>query len=401
MKKSFAFLGLLFAMSVFALEPITVENLTTKENWKIAGKVVLNPIEDPEVGKAIQCSNFPTGNAILKVPFNNEQLEALDQYQGISFKIKGDGSDCWASISVINPLYTAYAYQYLVPLKSTEWVTYKLAWSELSPEYPYGAIGTSDGMPPCGLTGIRVGNRWDIWYDNAKIPPFSFAIADFKYEPVVAKETHAYVPATLQDFIAKLNAKEPVTIQCMGDSITAGTSLRNKLEDRYSKRIQNLLREKYEYEDITVWNRAVGGAGICDERVWLNRDFSLGTPDLVTIWIGYNDRFRIISKEAYKRAIAKYVDMVIEKTQGKSAIVLFATGPGKNEGFTMMDLFADVIREVAAEKNLALFDINKIFKAFGRRQFSEKYMADAAHPNPEGHKIIATSFCDFLINYGK
>ena len=398
MKRSSSFLCLLFAFTVysFALDVITIDDFSTPTAWKAVNKVTVAPAEGPDGAKAIAVSNLPYGTASHKLSFTNEELDVWDKYQGISFYVKGDGSDCWSPVAISNS-YGSYSYVYFVPLKSTEWVKYTVAWRDFIPEGFAGLIGEPNGIPPCGINELRVGCRWNIWFNNDKIPAHTLTLANVVLEPVVAVDNTPYKPAPFSKILDKLRKREKLIIQFQGDSITAGTSLRDKVNERYSIKTEELLREWLKTENIICVNRAVGGARTNDERAWLNRDFSGETPDLVTLWIGYNDRSGTAAASYYKSAVNDYIDRICAKTKGQAAILLFATGVGAGARFTMMDEFAQTIRDLAKERGIECFDVNAYMKAVGKLPLGEKYMADTAHPNAAGHKFVADKLCEFLI----
>ena len=386
---------LLMAIGCMALETMSLDKLDKPARWKVVGGVTVEAAEGVNGQAGVVISHLPKGTAQLQFAFDDEQMDIFDQYQGVSFYVKGDGSECWETISLLHNY--NYTYNYFVPLKSTEWVKYTVAWRDFIPEGQCGMIQQSGGIPACGINTLRIGCRWKIWYDNAQIPEHSLMISDVKLEPVVNRPANTWKPAPFEGVLAKLRNKEPLTIQFQGDSITAGTSLANKVAERYSIKTEELLRKWLKNDKINCVNRAVGGARTNDERAWLQRDFSGDVPDLVTLWIGYNDKSGCNTVGYYKQTVADYIDRVAEITKGKSAFLLFTPGPGKGPRFTMMDDYAQAIRELAAERGLPCFDVSKLFKAFGKKEFSDTYMADTAHPNAKGHQVVADALCEFLV----
>ncbi len=386
---------LLMAIGCMALETMSLDKLDKPSRWKTNGGVTVEATDGVNGQAGVVVSHLPKGTAQLQLVFDDDQLDIFDQYQGVSFYVKGDGSECWETISLLHNY--NYTYNYFVPLKSTEWVKYTVAWRDFIPESQCGMIQQSGGVPACGINTLRIGCRWKIWYDNAQIPEHSLMISDVKLEPVVNRPVNTWKPASFESVLAKLRNKEPLTIQFQGDSITAGTSLANKVAERYSIKTEELLRKWLKNDKINCVNRAVGGARTNDERAWLQRDFSGDVPDLVTLWIGYNDKSGCNTVGYYKQTVADYIDRVAEITKGRSAFLLFAPGPGKGPRFTMMDDYAQAIRELAAERGLPYFDVSKLFKSFGKKEFSDTYMADTAHPNAKGHQVVADALCEFLV----
>ena len=394
MKKIF-YACLFMAIGCMALETMSLDKLDKPSRWKANGGVTVEAADGVNGQAGVVVSHLPKGTAQLQFAFDDEQMDLFDQYQGVSFYVKGDGSDCWEAIGLLNNY--NYTYYYFVPLKSTEWVKYTVAWRDFIPEGQCGMIQQPGGIPACGVNSLRIGCRWKIWYDNATIPEHSLTISDVKLESVVNRPANTWKPAPFENVLAKLRNKEPLTIQFQGDSITAGTSLANKVAERYSIKTEELLRKWLKNDKIVCRNRAVGGARTNDERAWLPRDFRDEAPDLVTLWIGYNDKSGCNTAAYYKQSVADYIDRVAEKTKGRSAFLLIVPGPGKGPRFTMMDDYAQAIRELAAERGLPYFDVSKLFKSFGKKEFSDTYMADMAHPNAKGHQVVADALCEFLV----
>ena len=244
MKRSSSFLCLLFAFTMcsFALDVITIDDFSIPTAWKATNRVSVAPAEGPNGAKALAISNLPYGTASHKLSYTNEELDVWDKYQGISFYVKGDGSDCWSPVGFSNS-YGSYSYIYFVPLKSTEWVKYTVAWRDFIPEGFAGLVGEPNGIPPCGINELRVGCRWNIWYNNDKIPAHTLTLANVVLEPVVPVDNTVYKPAPFDKVLEKLRKREKLIIQFQGDSITAGTGLRDKVNERYSIKTEELLRE--------------------------------------------------------------------------------------------------------------------------------------------------------------
>ncbi|NLF17003.1 MAG: SGNH/GDSL hydrolase family protein [Lentisphaerae bacterium] len=200
----------------------------------------------------------------------------------------------------------------------------------------------------------------------------------------------------MADILARLRDRQPLQIVCMGDSITAGTGLPERDRQRYAVLMQDLLRRWLGTEAIACESRAVGGAKSTDIRAWVPRDFVGAAPDLLTLWIGYNDKSNAFTRDYFKRSVLEYIDRVCRATHGQTAILLLATGPGCGPRFTMMDDYAEAIREIGRERGLTVFDMHAHLKAIGREELQGFY-GDMAHPNEDGHRLIAEALCEFLV----
>lgn len=381
-----------------ATSPLVLDDFESLTDWKVDGKpAAFAAAPDAAVGQGAMTVTLP-GSISKRLQRGDDIRELWDKSQGLSFHVKGDGSDAWGAIGV-NAGYGAFSYVYFFPLKNRDWVKHTVAWSDFIPEGAVDLIGTPEGLPPSGILNLRFGCRWKIWFDNDPIPTHSFAVDHLQIETQVAQPqapVGTNTPAPFAKVLAKLRAREPLTIQFQGDSITAGTALPDKLNERYSARLEVILRHWLGYDDITCRNRAVGGARVNDGRAWLQRDFAAGAPDLVCIWYGYNDKTSGNSRDYFRQSMSDYIDRIAAVTKGKSAVLLFATAPGTQGRFLMLDGYAQTMRDLAAERGLPCFDVHALLKGLGRQNL-QSYMADMAHPNARGQQLIADHLAEYLV----
>ena len=315
-----------------------------------------------------------------------------DRYQGVSFWVKGDGSDQFGCVALCG----RYPFVTYFPLETTEWHKLTVHLSDFVPEQQTDPIGAFGSMPASGIKQIRFGSRWTITHNNAQIPAHEYWVDHLQLEERVPAPAAVPSPRAFAEVVALLRARQPVRIQCMGDSITAGTGLPDRDRQRYATRVQEELRRWLGYEQIHCYSKAVGGAKLTDARAWVPRDFAKDAPDLVTMWYGYNDKSNAHTCDYFKRSLADNIDRVCRATSGQSAILLLATGPGCGPRFVMLDDYAEAVRETARERGLGLFDMNRTLKAIGRDKIQD-YFGDMAHPNQEGHQLIADALCAFLV----
>ncbi|MHB9138403.1 MAG: GDSL-type esterase/lipase family protein [Victivallaceae bacterium] len=330
--------------------------------------------------------------------FPMDERYALGKYQGLSFRVKGDGSNSWDSVSVSGYGTWGCNYTCYFQIKGTEWQTVTLAWNDFlpSPILSDKKIGAPGALTQIGIDTVIFGDRWTISHRNNPIPAFSYLVDDLKMvEKAQAKTITKFPSRQFSDVIAKMKSGQPVTIFCAGDSITAGTSVFEPEVNRYGAKLQAELRKLYNNDKITVKTIAVAGAQSFDLRTWAERDFLGEKPDLVTLLIGYNDKSSGLPVAFYKASVAEYLDRVSSLTGGSAAFLLLATPPGQAARFTMLDDYADAIRSLAKERNIAIYDLAADFKALGPKNMSE-YFADMAHPNNQGHEFIAKKMAAYF-----
>ena len=321
---------------------------------------------------------------------------AWDDLAGVSFWARGDGSDQWGCMALTGAGSNgSYSYCYFFPLRSEEWRRYEVAWEDWIPEGAYAPIGTTGSLPPSGIQRIRLGTRWTITHNNAAIPAHSYAVDEVRLEETIARGERPGAPRRLGKVMARLRDKQPVHIVCMGDSITAGTSLADKDAERYATRLQAELRKRLGYEQVYVESRAVGGAKLTDARAWVKRDFPGTPPDLITVLYGYNDKSGTWSASEFAWSLEDYIVRLTAATHGGAAILPLTTIPGGGPRYLMLDDFAQAVRDVSRNRGLTYCDLQATFKALGRDGVLP-LLADAAHPNAQGHEVIARALADFL-----
>ncbi len=376
--------------------PIVLEDFESLAGWRAVGGASFSKAKSAKIGRGaiyVAAPRYVSKQLISRIAVQDRS--AWDRCQGVSFWVKGDGSDQFGSLSFGPRPYGSYLYVCYFPLKNTQWHKVTVPWCDLIPEGQYYPIGTPGALPPSGIKALRIGSRWTIWHRNAAIPRHNYCIDQVQLEERVPAPAPAPRPADFKLVAARLKAGKPVHIVCMGDSITAGTALVDPDRERYAAQMQVMLRQWLHNNRIVCESRGVGGAKLTDARAWAQRDFVGEPPDLVTILYGYNDKSAAFLKAYFKDSLRDYIDRVARFTRGRAAVLLLTTIPGTGPRFVMMDDFADAVREVASERGLPCCDLHKVFKALGRRQVRD-YFADQAHPNAEGHRILARAIASFL-----
>ena len=381
-------------------QPYVLEDFENLTGWQTNGKTAsFKKADTAAVGNGAICVTLPgmVYKELSKKPIPGSA--AWDKCEGLSFWVKGDGSDLFGCMAVGQGPMGNYCFVHYFPLKDTQWHKLTVSWDDLVPEDQYYPIGTSGALPPSGIMTIRFGTRWTIWHNNNPIPPHQYCIDQVQIEEKVEKPAPAPALRPFSEIQDLFRAKKPVHIVCMGDSITAGTSLKDKEKERYAVLLQDMLRKRLGYDQVFSESRAVGGARLTDARAWVPRDLVGDPPDLVTILYGYNDKSGAHTKAYFKDSLNDYLDRIARKTGGKTAVLLLPTIPGMGPRFVMMDDFADAVRETAQARGLACFDLQKVFKDIGREKVND-LLADMAHPNADGHRLIADSIANFLAGTG-
>lgn len=392
-----AVVAALLACATAWAQPYLIEDFSDPEACAARNIQVWREAEYAFEDGAVTFRNPEGKGATVLIPLDAETLaanEAWDGSNGISFRVRGDGSDNWGRVAFGN---RAHMYELYFPLANDEWHEVRVHFDELVGAVAVRDIGTLGMLPPSGIRNIQLGDRWYLHWNNSPMPEHSFAIDDLTLIADAPEPAPAPVPRPLEDVLQKLRDREPVSIQCMGDSITAGTGLPDRDTQRYAVLLGQKLRERLGYDQIECYSRAVGGARITDARFWAPRDFDGVQPDLVTIAYGYNDKSGAYPADFFSWAMNDYIDRIARLTDGQAAICPITTLPGGSHRFVMMDDYAQVIRDLAdARENVTAIDLAAEIKPMGRQAWMQ-YLGDMAHPNVDGHEWLAETLADWIM----
>lgn len=330
---------------------------------------------------------------------------AWGEFDGLSFRLKGDGSDDWGCIRLQAGNYNK-GYLGTFPLKGTEWHEVRLAWGDFVPaSCRLPDLGSTDGHRPGDINLIGLGNSWNFSPQHVK-PGISFALDDLRLiTGVVADRPRTPLDnlPSLAGVRRKLQAGEPVTILALGDSITWGTSAGGNA-NAYPGLVGRMLAEHYGNEQVTIVSRAIGGSTTAKARQWLMRDVASIQADLVTVMFGYNEMPPAenpqASAEAWVRNLLTYVEEAAGLMDRAPACLLLASIPGRDKHWDRLDVYAEAVREVGREHpNIAVADVNRHFKKLGKEAYAD-LMADEAHPNQTGQEHMAKVVFEAIIGEG-
>lgn len=193
-------------------------------------------------------------------------------------------------------------------------------------------------------------------------------------------------PQTMQRLLA---GEEEVRVVCFGDSVT-GLYYHTGGRRAYTKLLQTALQRVCPRAHVTTINAGISGNNTRQALARLDRDVLAQQPSLVTVMFGLNDLVGVPIEE-YRANLTTIVD----KVQAAGAEVVLCTPnavtttPGRS--IEKLAQYCDVMRDVAAQKQVALCDCHAAFTAV-RDQNADDWrllMSDEFHPNCDGHRLIA------------
>ncbi|MBR7144542.1 MAG: SGNH/GDSL hydrolase family protein [Lentisphaeria bacterium] len=330
---------------------------------------------------------------LVKTQFTLPQAQFNKKFTGITFKVKGDGSDNYGNLTISGT--QIFGLRTTFPTKNTQWVEYRVAFKDMAPFSDFSAV------PESAVAGnkfyeIAIGDNRSIGPGNKKRQAYSYLIKDLhltdKVFPATGKKINT---APLSSVLEKMKAGKAVSLLFLGDSITAGTGLQKSASECYAAQLTGMLQKKFNNKNITWRTGAVGGFHTYEVLSYLDRDLAAGTPDAIFVLIGYNSRTSGQNTGIYASHIELLIQRIAQKTGSQSAIVLLPTVPGVPRFTTQQDM-AEVCRKLAKQYSLATIDLDKRIEALGPEQYKAKYLRDGIHPNAQGHKFFAQTLFELF-----
>lgn len=189
----------------------------------------------------------------------------------------------------------------------------------------------------------------------------------------------------------------PINVACVGDSITFGACIDDRLKKCYPSRLSALLGDRW-----AVHNFGVSGATILRKGnvpYWIQpqyREALASQPDVVVIKLGTND-----SKPENWKYKAEYLPNYVEFVQhfqalsSRPAIWLCYPVPAFSEAWGVSDQvireeIIPMIDEVAKQTGARIIDLYSALQGGG------EMFPDTIHPNAEGAAVIAATVAKAL-----
>ena len=184
-------------------------------------------------------------------------------------------------------------------------------------------------------------------------------------------------------------AKEPVRIVCIGDSIT-GVYYHSGGMRAYPEMLQIALQKLHPKAKVIVRNAGISGDTTKGGLARLERDVLAHKPHLVTIMFGMNDLVRV--------PVADFIAnlrQIIQRCRDVGAEVVLCTQNSivnsPSRPVAKLAEYSQAIRDLAKAESLGLADCHAAFEAV--REKDEVgwnfLLSDAIHPNMDGHKLFA------------
>lgn len=204
---------------------------------------------------------------------------------------------------------------------------------------------------------------------------------------LIASQALALFPEKNRQLLT--DAKEPVRIVCIGDSIT-GVYYHSGGMRAYPEMLQIALQKLHPKAKITVRNAGISGDTSKGGLARLERDVLAYKPHLVTIMFGMNDLVRVPVTDFIAN-----MTQIIQRCRAMGAEVVLCTQnsivDSPQRPMAKLAEYSQAIRDLAKAESLGVADCFSAFEAVRAKDALEwnLLLSDAIHPNMDGHKLFA------------
>lgn len=359
----------------------------------VEGSVVF-ALEQDESGGRYLALDFErkenSGYAYVYLPITDGLSKSASEYDGISLRVRGDGSATFGLIEIRCDGYTNI-FQAVFPLDCDEWRRVDIRWDEffqINDGTREAAINWND------LNVFALGSR-AMWGSC------SYAIDDIalaSIEPRPARKAYDGM-SRLSHTVAKLNDGAELTLVALGDSITYGTKVPREERDSalYFARVAEGLAASFEGVSVKAVNAGRGGDSIAEGLVRIGHQVAACNGDLVMVYLGANDAFYDFPERRVRRTMSLLVDKLLETTDADILILgptQIVGKPGKPESY------GEIYSEIAREKGVAYLDLSDALAVLAEPDF-DRALADNVHLSPYGHEVIAQAILEFILEKAK
>jgi acyl-CoA thioesterase-1 len=192
-------------------------------------------------------------------------------------------------------------------------------------------------------------------------------------------------------------AREPVRIVCLGDSVTKAVRPGVSPEETFSALLERQLNGAGIPTKVT--NSGVGGDTTTKGLARFDRDVLAHQPHYVVLMFGLNDSWIDDGQTTSRLTAAEYRDNLLQMIQTLRArnvqVVLMTPNPAlapkyDPERNVTLRPYVEATRELAATQQIPLVDVYSHFAELGLEGVPlNTLFTDGMHPNPAGQKIIA------------
>jgi lysophospholipase L1-like esterase len=210
----------------------------------------------------------------------------------------------------------------------------------------------------------------------------------------------------LSIFMFSCSMQNKIHINFFGDSITEAAVKPGGYIVRLNEMLEkNNLKDKY-----LLTGAGIGGNKVYDLYLRLDDDVLSKRPDVVMIYIGVNDVWHKQSTHTGTDAdkFEKFYLAILKKLSDKKIKAVLCTPAvigektdASNELDKELDLYSNIIRDIATKNKLPIVDLRKAFLAYNLQNNKSNKEAgilttDRVHLNDKGNQFVAEKIWEVL-----
>ncbi len=327
-----------------------------------------------------------SGFAYIYLPIADALSGSAEDYDGISFMVRGDGSSTFGTVEMRFDGFVNI-FQAVFPLDCTEWRRVDIRWDEF--------FQMNDGVRKAEMNWDTL-NRFALG-SRGMWGSCSYAIDDIALASIEPREPRqAYRGMARLERTGEKLRKEgaQLTIAALGDSITFGTRLpADEREDAtYLARLAAGIEERFAGAAVKTVNAGVGGDTIARGIVRIGHQVAYHEPDLVLVYLGANDAMYALPESRVRHAMSLLVEKLLETTDADILLL----GPTQILGKPgLPESYGRIYASIARERGVAYFDLSEALSMLTESDFRNA-LADNVHLSAYGHRVIADAILDFV-----
>lgn len=196
--------------------------------------------------------------------------------------------------------------------------------------------------------------------------------------------------------------QDTVRVACVGNSITYGHGIKNRLHDGYPAVLGRLLGDGYKVENFGVSGRTFLSKGdhpYIKEKAY--KDALAFKPNIVVVKLGTNDSkpFNWVYKNDFKADMEALIKS-FQNLETNPRIIVCLPIPGDNDGWKINDstITAAIIpytKQVAKKMKLEVIDLHTFFMPY------KHLLPDGVHPNEDGAALMASEVAKVIMKLQK
>lgn len=196
--------------------------------------------------------------------------------------------------------------------------------------------------------------------------------------------------------------QDTVRVACVGNSITYGHGIKNRLHDGYPAVLGRLLGDGYKVENFGVSGRTLLSKGdhpYIKEKAY--KDALAFKPNIVVVKLGTNDSkpFNWVYKNDFKADMEALIKS-FQNLETNPRIIVCLPIPGDNDGWKINDstITAAIIpytKQVAKKMKLEVIDLHTFFMPY------KHLLPDGVHPNEDGAALMASEVAKVIMKLQK